>query len=193
MSYKERTAEWWRRVNKDECAYEIYGEKHGIHECRESARHTHHIIPEGTLLLRGEDSEHAIGLPLCERHHVRNTGDEEYSKDFSFHPDAGEAYKQYHEWKQQQLHMESITGKRNKKVPRQSPFEDMVDEHHRKQKLGERYHAGTDELDQHYIDKMRNKGVIYQAEHPEDRKPETSPNPRFDPKKKKHWYDGLFD
>ena len=33
----------------------------------------------------------------------------------------------------------------------------------------------------------------YFSEHPEDKKPDTKPHPRFDPKKKKKWYDGLFD
>ena len=143
--------------------------------------------------MAGKDSERAIGLPLCSRHHVKNVGDEEYSDDFSFHPDAGRAYKEYAEWKRQNLHMQSITGKINRKIPRQSPFEDMVDEHHRIQKAGGRYQAGSPELEDWYIQHMRDLATRYLAEHPEDSKPRTVSHPRYDPtKRKKHWYDRLF-
>ena len=187
--FKERTAGWWHRVADNKCQYEIYNEKQGIHDCNKPSKHIHHIVPEGTALAEGRDSEHEAGLPLCEQHHVRNMGKEEYSWDFSFHPDAGEAYKDYREWKRQNLHMQEITGIRSKKIPRQSPFEDMVDEHHRKRDAGERYHSGTPELDDHYTQKMTDKATRYSLEHPEDKKPDTAPHPRFDPKKKKHWWD----
>ena len=193
MPFKERTKQWALRVADGRCQYEMYSEKRGFYQCDRPATDCHHIVPEGTLLAEGKDSEHCIvPMPLCQQHHTRNLGDEEYSEDFSFHPDAGQAYKDYRNWKQENLHMQAITGKISGKIPRQSPFEDMVDEHHKKQKLDERYHAGTPELDDYYIEKMRNKATVYQAEHPHDKKPETKPNPRFDPSKKKHWYDNTF-
>ena len=192
MPFKERTASWWHRVADNKCQYTIYDEKRGMHDCGKPSRHVHHIVPEGTALAEGKDSEHEIGMPLCEYHHVRNTGEEEYSRDFSFHPDAGHAYRLYGEWKRQNAHMREITGIGSKKIPRQSPFEDMVDEHHRKQKLRERYHAGTSELDDYYTQKMRDKATIYLAKNSQDKKPNTAPNPRYDKSRKKNWYDGIF-
>lgn len=192
MPFKEKTAAFWHKVNGYRCACGVYTERDGMHECGKPSRQIHHIIPEGTALASGDDPEHAIGLPLCEQHHVRNTGSEEYSDNFAFHPDAGEAYREYREWKQQNEHMKAITGIRSKKIPRQSPFEDMVDEHHRMQKAGERYHSGTPELDDYYIQKMQDKATKYLLTHPGEKKPDTTPNPRYDPKKKKNWWD-IFD
>lgn len=192
MSFKELTRDWWMAVAKNKCQYEIYSEKSGFKECGARAKHVHHIEPEGTVLARGADPERGIALPLCERHHVRNLGDEAYSNDFAFHPDAGEAYKKYHEWKRQNIHMQDITGKISRKIPHPSPFEEMVEEHHRLRDLGELYHAGDPGMDEYLTDKMRNKGVIYQAKMG-DKKPQTKQHPRFDPQKKKHWYDGIFD
>jgi hypothetical protein len=188
MPFKENTASFWHKVAENKCQYEIYDEEHGIYDCNRPSKHIHHIVPEGTDLAQGNDSEHAVGMPLCERHHVRNLGDEEYSDDFSFHPDAGQAYKDYRNWKLENQHMQAITGKHSGKIPRQSPFQDMVDEHHRKQKAGERYHNGTPELEDYYTQKMRDKATKYLAEHPEEKKPDTKPNPRYDRSRKKHWY-----
>jgi len=193
MSFKERTAQFWHKVADFKCQYVIYNEESGFHDCNRTSRHVHHIIPEGTDLSKGNDSEHAIGLPLCEQHHVRNIGDEEYSEDFSFHPDAGYAYRHYHTYKMAVGHFREITGFKDSNVPFQSPFQDMVDEHHRKQAKGERYHAGTPELDEFYIRKMKIKLHRYLLEHPEDRKPDTTPNPRYNPRKKRHWYSNFFD
>lgn len=192
MPFKERTASWWHRVAKDKCQYEIYSERSGIKPCNNPSQHVHHIVPEGGVLFEGGEPEHEVGMPLCARHHVKNIGTTEYSKDFSFHPDAGEAYKEYHDWKMENAHLGEITGKRSRKIPRQSPFADMADEHRKKQAKGERYHSGTPELDDYYTQKMRDKATRYLAEHPDDPKPMTSDNPRTDRSRKKHWYDGLF-
>ena len=188
MPFKERTRRFWKKVNNDKCAYVIYDEKDGFHECGRLSKHVHHIDTEGNQLERGDDPERSEGMPLCEPHHVRNLGDEEYSDEFAFHPDAGRAYKQYREWKQQAQHMEAITGKKSN-VP--SPFQEMSAEHGRKREAGERYHSGTDELDAYYKQEMTDKATRYLAEHPEEKKPDTVPHPRYDPKKKKNWYDGL--
>jgi hypothetical protein len=67
----------------------------------------------------------------------------------------------------------------------------MVDDHHRKQKRGERYQAGAPELEDWYIQHMTDLATSYLAEHPEDGKPQTKCHPRYDPKRKKHWYDGV--
>lgn len=179
-------------VAKNKCQYEIYSEKSGFKECGARAKHIHHIEPEGTVLFNGEDPERGVGLPLCARHHVRNVGSEPYSDDFAFHPDTGEAYKNYKEWKRQNLHMQKIIGKVSHKIPHPSPFEEMVEEHHRLRDAGERYHAGDPGMDEHLTEKMRQKAVVYQAKHPWDKKPDTKGHPRYDPKKKKKWYDGLF-
>ena len=193
MPFKPQTAAWWKRIANNQCQCLLYDEKHGVHICGKPAEHIHHLKPEGTALMDGEDPERAIGLPLCKWHHVKNVGEEEYSDDFSFHPDAGRAYKDYAEWKRQNLHMQAITGKISRKTPRQSPFEDMVDEHHRIQKAGGRYQAGSPELEDWYIQHTRDLATRYLAEHPEDSKPRTVSHPRYDPtKRKKHWYDRLF-
>jgi hypothetical protein len=146
-------------------------------------------LPEGELLDRGEDSERTEGLPLCQAHHSKNLGSEEYSENFAWHPDAGRAYREYGEWKRQALHMEAITGKKYT-VP--SPFEEMSREHARLREEGERYHSGTPELDEYYREEMRNKATAYLAEHPEEKKPKTKPHPRFNPSLKKNWYDEFF-
>jgi hypothetical protein len=190
--FKKKTAEFWHNVADGRCTFEFYDERRGWQECGQTSRHIHHIEPEGIALAQGKDSEHEVGMPLCENHHVRNLNDEEHSRDFSFHPDAGRAYKAYGEWKQQNKHLQEITGKKDRRMPRQSPFEDMVDEHHEKQMKGERYHSGTPEIDDYYTQKMRDKATKYLAEHPEEKKPDTSPNPRYDPKKKKHWWDNII-
>ena len=79
ISFKESTAKWWHRVGNNRCQIEIYSERDGFQNCNQPSQHIHHIEPEGTILARGEDSERAVGMPLCSRHHVRNTGDEEFS------------------------------------------------------------------------------------------------------------------
>ena len=193
MSFSECTRQFWLKVGDNKCQWEYYSEGGGWQQCNQTAKHVHHITPEGTDLAKGNDSERAAGMGLCQNHHVKNAGDEEFSYWSSMHPDAGEAYKNYGEWKRQNLHMRAITGAASKGIPRQSPFEEMVAEHHRKQKAGERYHTGTPEIDEYYKQKMTDKATVYLAEHPEDKKPDTKTHPRFDPKRKKHWYDGLFD
>ena len=179
------------RVGEGKCQFEYYSEKRGWQQCKEPARHIHHIEPEAWTLDRGGDPEQNTALPLCPRHHIRNTSDEEHTRGFAFHPDTGEAYKHYGEWKQQQQHMNAITGKRLINYST-SPFGDMSKEHHRRSKENDRYWAGTDEIDRYYEDKMRNKAVIYQAE-TGDKKPKTKEHSKTDRSKNKKWYDGLFD
>lgn len=72
-----------------------------------------------------------------------------------------------------------------------SPFADVARDHKAKIKRGERYIAGSEEIDRYYEDKMRNKSTRYQAETGESQKP-TTPHKDFDPKKKKHWSDRFF-
>lgn len=188
MPFRERTRQFYKKIVDDKCQHLIYSEDKGFHTCDKPVRDIHHILPEGELLDQGEDSERTEGLPLCAKHHTRNLGDEEYSDDFAFHTDAGRAYQQYGEWKRQALHMETITGKKYT-VP--SPFAQMSQEHARLRQEGERYHNGTPELDEYYRQEIRNKTTAYLAESGE-KKPQTTPHPRYDPSKKVNWYDEFF-
>jgi hypothetical protein len=189
MPFKEASRRFWQKVNNGKCAYESYSEEGGFRECGRPAKHTHHIVPEGKQLAEGDDPEYSIGMPLCEEHHTRNLGSDEHTQDFSFHPDMGRAYRKYREWKQRKQHMEALTGRR---FTEPSPFEEAAKEHARKRENGDRYHAGTEEIDRHYLEKMQNKATAYIAEHPEEKRKKRKPHPQSDPTKKKRWYDGLF-
>ena len=52
-----------------------------------------------------------------------------------------------------------------------SPFNDVSREHKEKIMKGERYWNGSQEIDNYYIQKMRDKATRYIAEHPNDPKP----------------------
>jgi len=186
MPYKERTRSFWLEVANYKCQYEMYTEKKGFHNCGEPARHVHHIKGERDQLEAGEDPEHSIALPLCIEHHVRNTGEDLGEPDASFHPDMGHAYKNYKEWKRQSQHMNSITGRRSIDYST-SPFADAARGHSEALRNGERYINGDERTDEYYIEKMRNKAVIYEAE-TGNKKPNTKPHPKYRRMKKGKWY-----
>lgn len=191
MSYKERNRKYWFKVAGDKCQFEYYTETEGWRECGKKAKHIHHIRGESETLLGGGDSEQNIGLPLCEDHHVRNNKrNAEHTRDFSFHPDIGDAFSSYHEWKSNERHMNSISGKRRIDYST-SPFADVNRDHKEKIKRGERYMAGSEEIDRYYEQKMRDKSTRYLAETGERQVP-TTPHKDYDPKKKKHWTDIFF-
>ena len=181
MAFKEGSRQFYLNAQGRKCQYEYYTEKDGFKECGSVKRlHVHHIIPEGDILAAGDDPERAMGMVVCEKHHVRNTGEEEHSHDFSFHPDMVEAFKQYPAWKAQKNHMESITGER---VTTPSPFKLAAQQHSVMREAGERYVAGTDEIDQYYIEKVQESSWQHVALTGEVR-PDTAPHPRTDPSKK---------
>lgn len=168
MAFAPKIREWWLRVSNGECQYEFYDEKKGWQKCHKPARHIHHVIPDGWTRDRGGDPDENVGMGLCQEHHVRNFSEEEHSDGFSFHPDMARAYKDYREWKLQHQQMERIAGHR---TPRDSPFDEAVQDHREKSKKGERYWAGTPELDAYYEQKMRDMATKHIAENPEDKKP----------------------
>jgi hypothetical protein len=168
MAFALKIREWWMRVGEGKCQYEFYDEKLGWQTCGKPAKHIHHVIPDGWTRDRGGDPDNNVGMSLCENHHVRNYNDEPYSYDSSFHPDMAQAYKEYHEWKMQHQHMEEITGHR---IPRDSPFDEAAKEHRVKSKKGERYWSSTEEMDQYYEQKMRDKATSY-ISRTGDKKPE---------------------
>ena len=178
------------KVADSKCQFEVYSEKQGFKKCSKPAKHVHHIIGEAETLEKGEDPNENTGQPLCEDHHVRNTGDEVFSEDFAFHSDIASAYRGYKDWKQNQEHMNSITGRRTIDYST-SPFAEVAKEHHEKAKKGERYINGTEDVDQYYEEKMREQVVLYQAEHKD--KPKIKPHPKLDRTKKKKWYDNTYD
>lgn len=190
MAFNSRVRKYWMEVGKNKCQFEFYDDKYGWKECREKAKHVHHIIGESDTLARGDDPHENIGLPLCEFHHVRNLNEEEHSYDFAFHPDMGKAYDNYREWKQREEHMNSITGRRRIRYEN-SPFAHAHRGHLEKIARGERYMAGTPEIDEYYRDKMLSKATMYNAEKG-IKKPQHKPHKNYDPKKKTHWSDRFF-
>lgn len=173
------------------CQYDFYTEERGWQECGDKATHVHHIRGEAETLLAGDNPEENVGLPLCQNHHVRNTSDSEHTREFSFHPDMGFAYQDYSEWKKNEEHMNSITGRRKLDYST-SPFADAAREHKVKAERGERYIAGTEEIDEHYRQKMLLKATRAFIETGEAKK-QYKPHPKYDPSLKRHWSDGLFD
>jgi hypothetical protein len=192
MPFKESTRNWWLRVSGGECEYEYYDDKRGWQNCDNKADHVHHITPESKLLHDGEDPERATGMPLCIKHHVKGEEGIIYDAHTSFHPDVGKAYKSYHEWKQAQLHMNEIGGRRRSTDYSTSPFADVAKEHAQKARRGERICNGDEGSDQHFREKMKAKASTYSTLHPEDSKPRTKAHPQYAPEKKKHWWDAFF-
>lgn len=178
-------------MGDNRCQWDFYDERNGWQQCKSGAEHVHHVLPEGELLARGEDSERAVGMGLCSRHHVKNVGEEEWNYTSSMHPDTGQAYRQYGEWKRQNQHMQAITGRRDKNIPRPSPFVEMSQEHHKSRERGERYVLGDEAVDQHYLEKMTELATRYLAQHPEEKKPRMKHHPKFDPSLRKHWSDDI--
>lgn len=187
MAYRPNTREFWLKVADYECQYHYYTEKLGWVICAEIANHVHHIKGERETLLGGGDPERNVGLPLCQNHHVRFTGDTLGEHGSSFHPDMGIAYTHYRSWKQKALHMNHISGKKNIDYST-SPFADAARDHEEMIKNGERYINGDDSTDEFYIQHMRTLAVKYLAEHPEERKPNTKHHLLYDSKKKKRWF-----
>ena len=191
MAFKERTRQFWFAVTDNKCAYEEYTERGGFKECGARAKQVHHIIGEAETLISGGDPERNIAIPLCENHHVRNENDVLGEPDSSFHPDIAQAFKYYKTWKQQEEHMKSITGRRTTNYST-SPFADVSQAHREAVKNGERYIAGDDGTDQHYIEKMNQRVLVYQAKTGES-KPKTKPHPltrKYE--KPKKWYNYFY-
>lgn len=189
MSFRPNTREFWLEVADYKCQYEQYTEKKGFQDCNAPAKHVHHIKGEHETLVIGENPDENTGLPLCTPHHVRNIGLDLGEPDSSFHPDMGQAYLGYKEWKANAQHMNYITGKRLIDYS-DSPFAEAAKEHKVKIEHGERYINGDEGTDIYYTDKMTEKATRWLAEHPEEKKPHMKPHPEYDPSKKpKRWYD----
>jgi hypothetical protein len=186
MPYREGSRKWWKGVASNRCQYESYSEEDGFRQCNREAKHVHHIRPEGWQLSQGDDPEQSVGMPICEEHHLKNQGTEPHSQNFSFHPDMGEARREYYKWKQKRDHYEALTGE---KYPEPSPFVVAAQEHALKAKEGERYHSGSDEIDDYYEAKMKHKSAWYAIKTGE-KKPHLKPHPKT--KRKSRWYDDLF-
>lgn len=193
FAFRDNIRSWWNRVAGGKCQYEYYDEERGWVGCDQKSEQVHHILPEGWQLDHGLDPEHSTGLPLCRHHHMNfeeNTyTPEEHSKDFSFHPDMGKARKDYHIWKElkQRLLGLAITGASTPVIP-PDPFTKAVRGHRELTNKGERFWAGTEEIDNFYRDKMETLAAMYVAQ-TNDKRPGTAPHPHYDPKKKSHWYD----
>lgn len=188
MGFKPSSREYWLKVAGYKCQYEYYDEKRGWVKCDRRADHVHHIAPEGWLLEQGDDPEFTYGLPLCKFHHEnyqdQTMEPEEHSRNFSFHPDMGKAFADYKAYKERVLAL----GKRHAGP---SPFQEEVTEHRKKAKQGERYWAGTPEIDSYYTQKMRDQATRYGAltgEKPSDRKG----HPYTNKARKRHWWDDFF-
>ena len=188
MAFRKQTREFWLKAANYKCQYEFYDAQRGWRQCNAPAKHVHHIRGEAETLEAGDDPNDNVGLALCQNHHVLNTSGEEHSYDFSFHPDIGEAYTDYQEWKRQAEHMASITGKAIDYST--SPFAEVGKRHQEMVKDGERYIAGDENIDEYYNDKMRVKASMYATESGEV-KPQAKEHLKTDKSKKKHWWDGI--
>lgn len=93
----------------------------------------------------------------------------------SFHPDMGEARKNYHRLKAQG----------------RNSFAEVAHVHHEKAERGERFWNGTPETDQFYITIAREIANRYSATHPEDPMPAIKRH-KHTPEAN-HWYDIFFD
>lgn len=193
MSFRPNVRNWWMDVAGWRCQYEWYDEKRGWQKCKNRAKEVHHIIGEAETLQRGEDPNQNTGLPLCKSHHTRNPSWDEHSENFSFHPDMGQAQQAYKEWKRQMQHFNTMTGRR--RIPYEdSPFAETHREHVKKASRGERYIAGTPDIDQYYIGKMQMMASEYVARTGK-KKPDSKEHPDTDRSKKYHWtrwfYEGV--
>ena len=138
MAFKKGTRKFYMRASGERCQHVFYGEENGWEKCPDPAEHLHHIRPQGETLANGGNPEDNIGMPLCARHHVRNESWEPHDINGSRHPDVGNAYKRYGQWKSQEQHINSITGRRSVDYST-SPFADVSREHKKKIAKGERY------------------------------------------------------
>lgn len=186
MAYRETTRQMWLSVADNKCQYEYYTERRGWQTCGARATHVHHLLGERDLLEAGEDPENSPALPLCKDHHVKNTGENLGEFDSSFHPDMGQAYTDYKEWKRQQEHLKSISGKRTTDYST-SPFAEAARGHTEAIKNGERYINGDWRTDAYYIQKMRGLLMLYLAQHPEGTR-NIKPHPHQDKTKTKRWW-----
>lgn len=187
MSFRPNVRRWWMEVGGWRCQFEFYDERRGWRQCKERAKEVHHIIGEAETLHRGEDPNQNVGLPLCRGHHTKYLNDEAHAPDFAFHTDIARSRDLYPEWKRQQQHFNTMSGRR--RIPYEdSPFADVAGEHRQKAARGERYINGSEEIDQYYIEKMQRLASAYVARIGK-RKPESSPHPETDTSRKKHWTD----
>ncbi len=154
FQYKKPLRDWWMRVANGKCQVDIYDEKKGWHQCNEPATEVHHTIPEAWSITHGMEAhkDECPGLPACTRHHSGSNGDE-FTPNFSFHPDMGEARSNYHECKAAGINI----------------FKGTADHHHELAK--ENIVFWKDKADPYYQEKMKYKATIYQLKHPNDRKP----------------------
>jgi hypothetical protein len=164
MPFSEKARQYDFEVAKGRCRHLVYSEKKGFQRCPRKAKQDHHITPEGWTKVHGGNPDETIGMPLCNNHHVKNHGTEEYSEDFAYHTDIASAYDNYSEWKRQHGHMEVTLGRRIPRSEMPSPFEEVVGEHKRLASEGVRYHNGTPEQDRYYEEDIRTEMCMYNAE-----------------------------
>jgi len=187
MSYLEKSRQFFLAVTDGKCAMPVYTEEEGFHDCNKPAKAVHHILPEGWQLDHGLEPNNSIGIPLCKQHHV-GRGGEEWSEDFSMHPDIGQAFKEYRDWKVQVAEAEHVLGSDVRDlIP--SPFTVAIQGHRELSAQGERYWAGTPEMDQVLLENMEVKIMQYLANNQEEHKPVVREHEHYEPSKKHNWCD----
>lgn len=147
--------DWWMRVTGGKCQVEVYTEKSGFKDCPNRAEHVHHVVPESWQLAHGMEPNNSVGLPACKNHHTGGNGDA-FTGNFSFHPDMGQAYRDY-------------------RAGDKEAFQKAAHKHHLASARGEVF--WNSDADGYYLDKMTQKAVEYQIAHPEDPKPRVKPHP----------------
>jgi len=187
VPFPEAARAFWLAVTGNKCAMPVYTEETGFQECGSPAKAVHHLLPEGWQLDNGMEPNNSVGIPLCKDHHV-GRGGEEWSPEFSMHPDIGHAFKEYRDW-QIQVNRASMQLGTDVKHLIPSPFETAIQGHRELTAQGERYWATTPEMDQVLLENMEVAALRYLVEHPEEEKPHVKEHPHYQPKK--NWWEEI--
>lgn len=193
MPFTEKLRQYWLEVSGNRCQWEYFkGDK--LVRCNSRKRlQVHHITPEGVTKARGGNPDETRALVLCENHHVRNTTDNMFEENGSFHPDVGNCYQNYGSWKNRKDHLESISGKRMSRTDMPSPFDEMAKDHASRARRGERYHSGDDRTDGYYERLSEENATRYNTEN-KITKPVTHRRIKHKPKPTRwEWAKNLFD
>lgn len=180
MPFPKEVRDWWMRAtgngNAEEaqCQWRYFDDDGGVHQCTALGEQVHHPIPESYLLYHLAENPNGIeGLVVCLFHHIKGKLGI-FEEQGSFHPDMGEAFRNYHQLKAQG----------------RNSFAETAHKHYEKSLRGERFWTGNDTTDQFYREVAQDIAHRYSVEHPED------PMPQI--KKHKHqiepnrWYTIFF-
>lgn len=177
MPFPDRLRNWWMRAtgngdaSQAQCQWRYFDTNEELLQCTYQGEQVHHPIAESYLLNALAQNPNEIeGLVVCLYHHIIGRGDV-FEPNGSFHPDMGEARRNYHN--------------------DHDSFRKAGHAHHEAALRGERFWNGTPETDQFYITVAREIAENYAFTHPEDPKPPIKIHPKLMEHKK--WYQVIFE